>query len=375
MKRLLVLVAMLTLTVGNTRAQSSVNTITTAAPFLSISPDARSTSMGNTGVATLPDANSQYWNLAKYAFCEPQAGISLSYAPWMTKITNDSYNAYLSGFYRLGKQQSLSASLTYFSYGDAITYKDDNNNTIGSSKPYEMAVDVAYSRLLGQYFSGGVAFRYIRSQIAENMGTTNTSDIQTGQAFAADVAFYYLRPISLFNEEFKLGVGVNLSNLGTKVSYSSGNESSFLPTNLRLGGMLAYDIQQKHRLALALDFNKLLVPTPPVYDANGNIVSGKDPNQSIVSAMFTSFADAPGGFSEEIKEITTSIGLEYSYLGLASLRCGYFEQSVEKGSSSFFSLGGGIIYKMVGLDVAYIVPTYNKSIFSNTFKLSLSVVF
>lgn len=338
----------------------NINSISAAAGFLTISPDARGTSLGNAGAATAPDVNSQYWNPAKYVFTENKAEIALNYAPWSTKLNDGSFNAYLAGYYKLDANQSVSGSLRFYSYGDNIALVDDNNLPIGNHTPNEMALDIAYTRRLGEYLSASASFRYIQSSI-----TKSVSDYKTGRAVAADLAIFYGRPVRIFKEDFKLGLGANISNVGTKIAYTTHGNSSYLPMNLRVGSSLAYAINEDNALAVALDFNKLMVPS-------GNNASNLD--KPVLSAMFSSFSDASGGFSEEVREIGTSMGLEYTYMNTLALRCGYFTQSERSGGADFFSVGAGLAYKMLMFDLAYAIPTTAKVIRGNEFRFTLRAI-
>ncbi len=326
-----ILILLLSIAPATLVAQSGDATVSTAVPFLTIAPDARAAALGNTGVATSADVNAQYWNAAKYVFGTAKAGVGLNYAPLQENF-GDTYNAYISGYFKLDTLQSISASFRYFSYGEDITYTDENNLPLLTHKPNDLAIDIAYARRFGDYFGAAVTFRYIRSDIAPS-----AAGYKTGQAVAADIATYYRRPVNLFGQNFSAGLGAAVSNIGSKISYADNGTSENLPLNLRVGGALTYHITKEHDLGLSLDFNKLLL-----VKNNG---------------------------------LLTSVGLEYTYEKLFSARAGYCAQSVGKGAESFFAAGAGIIYKMVTLDVSYLVPTQNSSLLSNTIRLSLAVNF
>ncbi|MDR1056095.1 MAG: type IX secretion system outer membrane channel protein PorV [Prevotellaceae bacterium] len=366
MKKIIILLV-ISLTTGLLSAQR-INSVNSAAGFLTISPDARGSALGMAGVATSPDINSQFWNPAKYVFAENKMGGALNYIPWSTKMNDGSFNTYIPVYYKIDNNQAVSGSFRYYTYGDEINLVDENNQLRGRHTPNEFAIDLAYARRLGEYFSGAVSFRYIRSAITKDV--TNSGD-KAGQAVAADLSMFFYKPIQLFTQDFTLGAGANISNIGSKISYNKNGQSSFLPMNLRLGGSLGYELDKKHNFTITLDFNKFLVPTPS-RNEDGTTGDAKL-DKSIISAIFSSFGDAPDGFSEEIKEITTSIGFEYNYMKMLSLRCGYFTQAEEKGGVKLITTGAGIIYKKITFDVAYLVPTYNKFIHNNEWRFTLGI--
>lgn len=261
------------------------------------------------GVATSPDTYSQHWNPAKFAFIEGKAGVGISYSPWLRNLVPDINIAYLTGYYRIDQKQVASASLLYSSLGD-VPFTDEFGNLERNFKPNELAFDLGYSRIFGEYFSGGIAFRFIYSNLTG--GTYSGGDAtKAGTSFAADIAgYYHNEDLSLFGKDAELGFGVNFSNIGSKMSYSDDQKSDFIPMNLKLGTAGTLNLDNYNKITLAIDFNKLLVPTPPVYNNDMEIIDGKDPNVSVPVAIFQSFYDAPGGFSEEIREITSSIGVD-----------------------------------------------------------------
>ncbi len=366
--------------------QKDGRVITTAVPFLMIAPDARAGAMGDVGVASTPDASSMHWNPAKYAFIEKDMGFSLSYSPWLRELVSDINLAYLSGYKRIDKMSVIGASLLYFSLGD-ITFTDVVGNSLGDYRPSEFAFDVTYSRKLSDVFSGAIAARYINSNLTQGQ-TVNGMASHAGQSIAADVAFFYQKPVR-FNQNLKgtLAFGANISNLGAKISYTETTERDFIPTNLRLGSCLTLNIDDYNKISIMVDFNKLLVPTPPIYDrdsannplygANGEkvILAGKDPNVGIVSGLFQSFADAPDGFAEELREITYSIGAEYWYDNQFAVRAGYFHESMYKGNRQYFTLGAGLRYNVFGLDFAYLIPTEQRNPLGNTLRFTLTFDF
>src|SRR5690554_7440021 len=284
-----------------------VNIINTAVPFIGIAPDSRAGAMGNAGVATTPDVNSQHWNPAKFAFIDSNMGASMSYTPWLRKLVNDINMYYLTGFMRLDEMQTISASLRYFTLGDIFYTKDGESGY--NVKPNEFALDVAYSRLLSEKFSGAVAFRYIRS----DLNAIEEENMQPGNSFAADLAFYYRTLVKLMGESSELAAGINVSNIGNKISYNE-VDKLFIPTNLRLGLALDSELDSYNRVVFTLDLNKLMVPTPRrSTDESGDDYRMEYSNMSVTKAMFQSFSDAPGGMKEELQEITYSLGAEYWY--------------------------------------------------------------
>lgn len=344
------------------------NTIQTAAPFLLIAPDARSGAMGDVGAATSPDANAMHWNPAKLAFMEDPTGFAVSYTPWLRNLVPDIDLGYLSVYHRLDERNTIGASLRYFSYGE-IQLTGPEGSEIGIYSPNEFAVDGTFARKFGETFSLGTAIRYVRSSLSN--GQFNGQEIRPASALAADVSAYYRNGTVLLGRDAEVAFGVNISNIGTKVSYSEAAEKSFLPTNLKLGGATTFNLDDLNTFAIALDINKLLVPTSPVRDDNGVITSGKDPNRSVPAGIFGSFTDAPGGFSEEIQEISYSLGTEYWYNRQFALRAGYFYESPTKGDRQYLTLGAGLKYNVFNLDFAYLVANQQKSPLAQTLRFSL----
>lgn len=343
-----------------------VNIINTAVPFIGIAPDSRAGAMGNAGVATTPDVNSQHWNPAKFAFIDSNMGASMSYTPWLRKLVNDINMYYLTGFMRLDEMQTLSASLRYFTLGEIIYTQDGIVET--PVKPNEFALDVAYSRLLSEKFSGAVAFRYIRSDL-----NAMQEDMQPGNSFAADLAFYYRTPVKLMGESSELAAGINVSNIGNKISYDEINKQ-FIPTNLRLGLALDSELDSYNRVVFTLDLNKLMVPTPRrSTDESGDDYRMEYSNMSVTKAMFQSFSDAPGGMKEELQEITYSLGAEYWYANQFALRAGYFHEHELKGNRKHFTAGVGIQFNMMTLDASYIIPVVADNPLANTIRFSLGI--
>jgi Type IX secretion system protein PorV len=327
------------------------NAITTAVPFLAISPDARHAALGEVGVATSPDANSSYWNAGKLAFIDKKYGGSISYTPWLGKIVNDMSISYLTGFYKINREQAVSASIKYFDLGD-ISFRDNNNNPLGDFNPREFAFDATYSRMLAENFSMGITGRYIYSNLT---GAFSGIDAKPGNSVAVDIGAYYTTTFKTAKIS-TLSLGATITNIGGKLSYTDNQNKDFLPTTLRLGGAYTTQLDPYNSITFVLDFNKLLVPTPPIRATDGTILYGKDDDRSILSGMFGSFTDAPDGFKEEIREIMTSVGIEYWYNDLFAARLGYFNEAKNKGNRKYMTLGLGFRKKQFGIDVAYLVP-------------------
>ena len=348
------------------------NTIQTAAPFLLITPDARSGAMGDVGVAISPDVNSLHWNPAKLAFMEKPTGFSVSYTPWLRNLVPDIDLGYLSVYHRLDDRNTIGGSLRYFSYG-SIQLTDESMQDIGIYSPNEFAIDGTFARKFGENFSLGTAMRYIRSSLSN--GQFNGQEIRPASAIAADVSAFYKNGTVLFGKDAEIAWGVNISNIGTKVNYSDAVDKSFLPTNLKLGGATTFNIDDFNKFTVALDLNKLLVPTNPIRDESGKIIDGKDPNRSVPAGIFGSFTDAPGGFSEELQEISYSLGTEYIYNQQFALRAGYFYETPAKGDRQYLTLGAGLKYNVFDLDFAYLIANQQKSPLAQTMRFSLKFNF
>jgi len=357
-------------------AQSSTvgaNYISTAVPFLTISPDSRTGAMGEAGVATSVDANSMFVNPAKYAFAESKMGVSLTYTPWLRNIVKDMNLSFLSGYYKLDDKQTLAASLRYFTLGDIIFRKNQVETPI-TRKPNEFSIDIAYSRKLSEYLSGGTAFRYIRSDLTQGQDVGGLAT-QAGNAFAVDVSVYYRKPFTSNRKDYVWSWGVNISNIGSKIAYTKEDEKEFIPTNLRLGSALEYKLDDYNSITFAIDMNKLLVPTPD----NGKLDIGGTPtvgselsDKSVMSGIFSSFGDAPGGFKEEINEIAWSLGAEYLYRKQFAVRAGYFYENENKGNRKYFTAGLGLKLNMFDVDMSYLIPTTQNNPLQNTLRFSLS---
>ena len=365
------------------------NPIQTGVTSLSIAPDARGASMGDIGAATDPDANSQYWNPSKYAFAYSQGAASLSYTPWLRKLVNDIFLANLAGYWKIGSgdNQALSASLRYFSLGEVTTNSPGEATVAQTLNPYEMSIDLGYSRKLSEKFSMGVVFRYIYSDLG--FSDSYAGDQNTGaSAFAADISGYYTTYPIIGRNECQWSWGWNISNIGSKVSYNNGEDPAFLPTNLRLGTTFAFPLADYHTLALSVDLNKLLVPTRPrekdyvtaPENTEENLQQQRDYNEALekwedmssITGIFKSFSDAPGGFSEELKEINWSLGAEYNYNQQFYLRAGYFYENAMKGNRQYFTVGAGFSLNVVRLDAAYMLATAQTSPLDQTLRFTLT---
>lgn len=361
--------------------KNEFNPIETGVTSLSIAPDARGAAMGDLGAATDPDAYSQYWNPSKYAFAYSQGAVSLSYTPWLRKLVNDIFLADVSGYWKLGSNdnQAISASLRYFSLGEVNT-NDPSGVTSQSLNPYELAVDVGYSRKLSEKFSMGVVFRYIYSDLG--FSNSYAGDQTVGaSAFSADISGYYTTYPIIGRNECQWSWGWNISNIGTKVNYNNGEDPAFLPTNLRLGTTFMFPLADYHNLALSLDLNKLLVPARPresdyADDADGEreyldaLQEWQD--MSPITGIFKSFSDAPGGMKEELREITYSLGAEYSYNQQFFLRAGYYHENQYKGNRQYFGIGAGFSLNVLRLDASYMIATAQQSPLDQTLRFSLT---
>jgi hypothetical protein len=348
---------------------SETNSIFTGVPFLLITPDARAGGMGNAGVAIHPDANAMSINPAKLAFLEKPYGFSASYSPWLKSIVPDINLGYLSGYYTIDATNTIGASLRYFSLGE-IQFVDVNQQDLGIYNPNELAFDVTYAKRFGDSFSLGTSLRYIYSNLSSGQ-TVGGQQTRAGKAIAVDVSAYYKANSVVFGTDAILSAGANISNIGTKIGYSDAIDKAFLPTNLKLGGATTFLVDDYSTFTFALDLNKLLVPTQPIYDAQGNIVSGKDPNRSVPSGIFGSFSDAPGGFSEELKEISIAAGLEYWYNQQFALRAGYYYEDPMKGNQRYFTMGVGLKYNVFNIDFSYLLANPQKSPLANTLRFGL----
>ncbi len=371
-------------------AGGKLNTIQTAVPFLTIAPDSRAGAMGDVGVATTPDVNSQHWNIGKYAFIESKGGFAISYTPWLRNLIPDINLAYLAGFYKLDDKQTISSSLRYFSLGNII-FTDITGTVTGQYNPNEFALDAGYSRLFTDNFSGGIAFRFIRSDLTSGQSTSDGQETKAGISVAADLGFYYQSDdINVGSSDGQWAAGAAITNMGTPISYTVDADKTPIPTNLRLGGRFTYDIDQYNSISVMADLNKLLVPTPPVWatDSATNeqyVERGKEPPGSVVAGMFQSFYDAPGILrgdgtysvaGEEFNEIAFSIGTEYWYREQFAIRAGYFNEHSTKGNRKYFTVGIGLKLNVFSLDFSYLVPTNGQgSPLANTLRFTLGFDF
>ena len=336
-----------------------------------IAPDARAAGMGDVGAATDPDVVSQYWNPAKYPFCISRAGVALNYTPWLRQLVNDMDLAYLAGYYRIGDYSAVSASLRYFSLGEVQTSYDDGGMTIN---PYEMSVDVAYSLMLSEKFSIAAAVRWIYSDLTYDY----TDDTTPGSAFAADIACYYNDYIMIGERECQLGLGLNISNIGSKITFGGDDNSEFIPANMRIGAALMVPIDEYNRFTIAADANKLLVPTYPLQEDDESTEDYQQRVQedyydiSSIAGIFKSFGDAPGGFKEELQEIRWSVGAEYVYNDKFSLRAGYHHESENKGNRKYFTFGAGFRMSAFSLDCGYVWATAKSNPLDQTLRFTLS---
>ena len=351
------------------------NPVTTSVTSQSVAPDARAGGMGDVGAATDPDVASQYWNVAKYPFTISRAGVSLNYTPWLRKLVNDMNLAYLVGYYRIGEHSAVSTSLRYFSLGEVQTnYNSTGQGAAITVNPYEMSFDAGYSLMLSEKFSIGTAVRFIYSDLKADY----TDDVTPGSAFAADLGAYYQDYVNIGQRECQLGLGLNISNIGSKISFGGDNNSYFIPTNLRLGASLMVPIDEYNRITFAADANKLLVPTYP------KIRDGESPTDfdarvqkeyydvSSISGIFKSFGDAPNGFKEELQEIQWSLGAEYVYNDKFTLRAGYHHESENKGNRKYFTVGAGFKMNVFSLDAGYVISTAATNPLDQTLRFTLT---
>ena len=375
MKHLRILLAVLTAAVSlgaNAQEKTDIfNPERNSVTSQTIAPDARAAGMGDVGAATDPDVNSQYWNPAKYPFCISRAGVALNYTPWLRQLVNDMDLAYLAGYYRIGDYSAVSASLRYFSLGEVALTEDVGGMTIN---PYEMSVDVAYSLMLSEKFSIAAAVRWIYSDLTYDY----TDDTTPGSAFGADIALYYQNYIMIGQRECQLGLGLNISNIGSKITFGGDNNSEFIPTNMRLGASLMVPIDEYNRFTIAADANKLLVPTYPLQEDGESTEDYQQRVQkdyydiSSISGIFKSFGDAPGGFKEELQEIRWSVGAEYVYNDKFSLRAGYHHESENKGNRKYFTFGAGFRMSAFSLDCGYVWATAKSNPLDQTLRFTLA---
>lgn len=376
--RLFVVLALVFITVENVKAQgtlSGANTITTGVPFLGITPDSRAGGMGDVGVGTSADVTSQHWNPAKYVFMESEMGVGLSYSPWLRNLVDDINLAYLSGYKKLDDIQAVSASLRYFALGD-ITFTSEQAEIISQQSPNEFAIDLAYSRKLSDVFSGAVAVRYIRSDLTAGQDV-NGVPTYPGSSYAADVAFYYYNEFRRSRKNNSFSAGINIQNIGSKISYTDGEVKDFIPTTLKLGASYTMELDNYNSFSFSVEANKLLVPTPPAdstaYGDDDVIwAGGINSDIGVIEGIFKSFGDAPGGMKEEFQEIAWSVGVEYWYNKQFALRAGYFYENEFKGNRKYLTAGAGLKMNVFALDFSYLLPTQRNHPLENTLRFSLS---
>ena len=353
--------------------QDMFNPINTSVTSQTIAPDARAAGMGDVGAATDPDVNSQYWNPAKYPFTISRAGLSVNYTPWLRQLVSDMDLAYLSGYYRIGDYSAISSSLRYFSLGEVMLSYDSTDPSM-TINPYEMSLDVAYSMMLSENLSWSAGLRFIYSDLTYDY----TDDTTPGTAFAADVALYYQNYLNLGSRECQLGLGLNVSNIGSKITFGGDDNAEFIPTNLRLGTSLMIPIDEYNRFTIAADANKLLVPTYPKQNEGESSEEYAVRKQkeyydvSSISGIFKSFNDAPNGFKEEMQEIQWSVGAEYWYNDKFALRAGYHHESENKGNRKYFTVGAGFKMNVFSLDAGYVIATAKSNPLDQTLRFSLT---
>ncbi len=364
--------------------QSTINTITTAVPFLTIAPDSRCGALGDAGVALDPDANSIHWNPSKMAFSENDLDVAISYSPWLRALVNDMSLTYLSAIKKLSKTQAIGGSLRYFTLGN-ITFTDEVGTNIMDFRPAEFAIDLAYSQKLSKKFSGGIALRYINSNLT---GRTNLQGAESrpGQSVAVDVSTFYTNDkIKIAGRKSQINWGLNISNIGAKMSYTNSDNRDFIPTNMRLGTAIATNLDDYNKLTFLFDLNKLLVPSPPIYNNAGDtIISGYNPVVGTATGMVQSFYDAPGMYDpqtgsivpgsklrEEIREYNVATGMEYDFAKQFAIRLGYFHEHYTKGNRQFITFGAGLHYQVLTIDMSYLVSTTQQNPLANTLRFSL----
>ena len=353
------------------------NPVRTSVTSQGIAPDARAAGLGDVGAATEADVYSQFWNPAKYPFAISRAGVGLSYTPWLRQLVNDIGLAYMSGYYRIGDYAAISAGIRYFSLGEVSTAESSSGPGASPSltiRPYEMSADVAYSLMLSEKFSIAAAVRWIYSDLTYSY-TDNTTP---GSAFAADLALYYQNYLNIGQRECQLGIGMNVSNIGSKITMGEDANSEFIPTNLRLGASLMIPVDEYNRFTIAADANKLLVPTYPHQNEGESTEDYQRRVQkdyydvSSIGGIFKSFGDAPGGFKEELDEISLSVGAEYVYHDQFSVRAGYHHESANKGNRKYFTVGAGLKMSAFTLDAGYVIATAKSNPLDQTMRFSLT---
>lgn len=356
----------------NAQDDGELNAIQTVVPFLTIAPDSRAGAMGDAGVATSPDVYSMHWNPSKFAFIDGKGGIGIAYSPWLRNLVPDINIAYLSGYYRLDTKQVINGSLIYSSLGD-VSFTDDFGNLERTFKPNEWSFDLGYSRLFSEDFAGGIAFRFIYSNLTGGFYSGGEAT-KPGLSVAADISAFYHREMDLFNKDAMIAFGANISNIGAKMTYSDSQTADFIPINMRIGTAWTFDLDMYNKITFTVDINKLLVPTPPLYDISNpdSIIAGKDPDIAVPLAIFQSFIDAPGGLKEELRELTFSYGAEYWYNEQFAIRAGYFHENETKGNRKYFTAGAGFRLSGFTIDFSYLMPTVQNHPLARTLRFALS---
>ncbi len=370
MKNRFIVILLIILNVGNISAQQDSRVITTAVPFMLVASDGRAAGLGDMGVATTADAYSQYWNPSKYIRIESKSGVGLSYTPYLSQLVNDIKILNLTYYNKLNDRSAFGVSVKYFGLGD-IDLTNNQGDYTGTVSPNEFYVDGSYALKLSETYSMGVSMRYILSDL--KLGTGN-EDASAASSFAVDISGYYeSEPISFSDYDGKIRLGYNIQNLGPKLKYYKSDEGDFLPTNLKLGAGFDFIMDEYNTVGLTFETNKLLVPTPPIRDNTGKIISGKDDNVNWMTGVFQSFGDAPGGFNEELKEFQWSLSTEYTYLDSFALRAGYFHESDIKGKRKYYTIGAGLKFNYVILDLSYLFTTGKlRTPLDNTMRFSIS---
>ncbi|WP_106295016.1 type IX secretion system outer membrane channel protein PorV [Arcticibacter pallidicorallinus] len=365
-----------------TVAQPTVNTpsskvisgrIQTAVPFLRISPDARTGAMGDAGAATPSDPNALYANPSKIAYAKDRAAVAISYSPWLRNLTTDMYITYLSGYHKIDKKSTLGISAKYFSMGD-IQLRDELFSSLGTYRPNDLAFDATYARLFGSSLALATTVRFISSNVPDGTGAEGQSSL-SATALAVDVSAYHQIELIIGNRSHNIAFGINVSNIGNKLSYVNAGEKMFLPTNLKLGSALTVNPGSPQQLLIAVDLNKLLVPTPPRFNEDGDIVAGRNDDRSVASGIFGSFADAPGGLGEEISEVSVGLGLEYLLSQQLGVRGGYQYESPDKGNRQYLTAGAGYRYSSLQIDFSYLFSTIRNNPLANSLRVSLMYAF
>jgi len=358
-------------TIGTNTNGSNTTAIPTAVPFLNITPDSRSGAMGDAGVAISPDVNANYWNPAKLVYLQEDDNVALSYSPWLRQLVPDISLSYLSYAHKLDDRNTIGASLRYFNYG-TIQFRDASQNDLGTYSPNEFSLNASFARKFGEEFSLALTAGFIHSNLSNAFFSSGTgAQEKAGNSISAGVSLFYTKQTQEFGTDATFSFGTNISNIGSKISYSATGPKYFLPANLRIGAANTFNLDDYNQVTFTVDLNKLLVPTPPIVDDNGNIIKGKSDDVSVPSGIFQSFTDAPNGFSEELQEITVSAGMEYWYNQLFALRAGYFYENPNKGNAHYLTLGVGFKYEEFNFDFSYLAASQQNSPLANTLRFTL----